>query len=144
MTDRAEEIMTALVAVAETLNLPVELDRAYPVMTDPTADGPDDMPLVVVRTGDEGMDNPEAKAWGRRWIMRPSMVVFLQNRDNPNALRGQAQSLWLQVIAAVKASPIPGLITPRTVPDMVKELRPLSGRPDVLMLTIGFELKFER
>lgn len=144
MTDRAEEIMTALVAVAETLGLPVEIDRAYPVMTDPVGDGPDDMPLVVVRTGDEEMDEPVAKAWGRRWIMRPSIIVFLQNRENPNALRGQASALWLQILEAVKASPIERLITRTTVPVMTKDLQPMAGRPDVLMMVVGFELRFER
>lgn len=144
MTDRSEEIMTALTAVANTLGLPVEVDRAYPVMTDPLGDGPSDMPLVVVRTGDEEMDQPEAKAWDRRWIMRPTMVVFLQNRENPNALRGQANALWLQVLSAVKASPIPRLITRTSAPVMSKDLQPMAGRPDVLMMVIGFELRFER
>jgi hypothetical protein len=144
MPDRAEEIMTALVAIAETLGLRLEVDRAYPVMTDPTGDGPADMPMVVVRTGDEEMDSPEAKAWGRRWIMRPSLVVFLQNKDNPNALRSQAQALWLQIFAAVNASPIPGLITRSTPPVFSKDLQPMPGRPDVLMLIVRFELKFER
>lgn len=145
MPDRAEEIMTALVAVAETLGLPVEVDRAYAVLFDPRADGtPANMPLVVLRTGEEDMDNPVAKAWRRRWIMAPQMVVFLKNTDNPNALRGQAQALFLQILNAVEASAIPKLITPTTSPVMRKELKPVVGRADVLMLVIGFELRFER
>jgi hypothetical protein len=145
MPDRAEEIMTALVGVAETLGMPVEVDRAYPVLADPRSDGtPADMPLVVVRTGEEDMDSPEAKAWRRRWVMTPSMVVFLKNTENPNALRGQAQELFLQVLDAVEASAIPKLITRNTSPLMRKDLKPVVGRPDVLMLIVSFELRFER
>lgn len=145
MPDRAEELMTALVGVAETLGMPVEVDRAYAVLFDPRENGtPTNMPLVVVRTGEEDMDAPEAKAWRRRWVMTPSMVVFLKNSDNPNALRGQAQGLFLQILDAVEASPIPKLITRNTSPMMRKDLKPVVGRPDVLMLVVNFELRFER
>lgn len=145
MPDRAEELMSALVSVAETLGMPIEVDRAYPVLSDPRSDGtPANMPLVVVRTGEEDMDAPEAKAWRRRWVMTPSMVVFLKNSDNPNALRGQAQGLFLQILDAVEASPIPRLITRNTSPMIRKELKSVVGRPDILMLSILFELRFER
>lgn len=145
MPDRAEEIMTALVGIAESLGLPVEVDRVYAVEADPRENGtPGDMPLVVVRTGNEEMDDPKPNTWRRRWIMTPTMVVFLKNTENPNGLRGQAQALFLQVLDALEASAIPKLITRNTPPVHGKALKPVVGRPDVLMLIINFELRFER
>ena len=143
--DRAEEIMQELKAVCESLGLPVEVDRRFPVTADPQSEGaPDDMPLIVLRTGAEDADEPNFKAWDFRWQMSPFVIFFLQDRDDPDALRGQANALWLNFLSGLKASRVPQLLTRNTAPVLSRDIQPMAGRPDVVMMVVSMELSFER
>lgn len=143
--DRAEEIMQELLSVCNQAGLPVEIDRRYPVTADPQSEGaPDDMPMIVLRTGTEDPDEPNFKAWDFRWTMSPYVIFFLQDRVDPDALRGQANALWLSFLAGLKSSRLTQLLTRNTAPVVSRDIQPMAGRPDVLMMVVSLTLSFER
>lgn len=143
--DRAEEIMQEIFGVCNQMGLPVEIDRRYPVTADAQYEGaPDDMPLIVLRTGTEEADEPNFKAWDFRWQMSPYVIFFLQDREGPDDLRGQANALWLSFLSGLKSSNLTKLLTRNTAPVLSRDLQPMAGRPDVLMMVVSMNLSFER
>ncbi|MBM3605040.1 MAG: hypothetical protein FJX25_09860 [Alphaproteobacteria bacterium] len=145
MTDRAEEIMQCLIEVASTLGLPVEVDRRYPLSIDGQTEGtPSDLPLVIVRSGSQSAENPDYKQWTTKWRMKPYIVVALQDHDDPDALRVEANRIWLDFLRALKASRLPRLLADREVPNLACDIKPQPGRPDVTMMVMSVEVVFNR
>lgn len=106
--DKAELILLEIVRVAETLGMSVELDRRFSISIQ-------DAPLVVVRTGEEELSPPEnAKlpAWDRRWIMRPSVEIYLHDQDDRRQ-RAELSRLWLAFLAEFRKSKIVSEYIPR-------------------------------
>lgn len=138
--DRAEQILLELVRVAETLGLPVEIDRRFRISLE-------DIPLIVVRTGEEELSPPESAklpAWDRRWVMRPGVEIYLHDEDDRRQ-RAELSRLWLAFLAEFKKSRIVSEYIPRGyIPEIKRDFILPNDYSVVGGLSVDLGIVFER
>ena len=137
--DRAEEITQELRAACESLGMPVDIDRRLDI-------GKEDLPLVVIRTGEEESAPVEGAPnliWDRRWIMRPEIEIYIRE-PRTSEQRARLAGLWAQFRAAMSDSRILDLIADNSMPEMKRIQIQVDDAADVAGLLIELGLTFDR
>ena len=137
--DRAEEIVDELVSICEGLGYTVELDRRLPVQENQT-------PLVVVRTGEEEMDEgSNLLTYDHLWTIRPAIELYMSD-SNPSNDRAALNQFWKDFRVAFKQSAIvqKPLIRENTKPDYARVLVSPSHNPKISGQIINCEFKIKR
>ncbi len=105
--DKAEQILQALATAAATTGYPVEIDRDVP-MDDTEA------PLVIVRSGGETSEPVDKLLWNRRWVMTPSVEIYV-TASSPAAARAAITGAWNSIVNAVQGEPPLGGAIPKLI-----------------------------
>ena len=140
--DKAQLIHDEIQAVLEGMGLTVEIDRDMP----PNAERPG-FQSASMWTGDEDIATDQTTTrltWDRRWTVRPVVEIYLQNREDPQALRPLLSSLWSQFLDGIRASKIEKIMARDTFPDIKKMIDPVQQRPDILIMSIEMAFTFDR
>lgn len=135
---KSDQIMDALVAACETLDLPVEIDRLYEV-------GDNDCPRIVIQTGDEETAEIEGRdllTWDRKWVMRPSVEFHLWEHDSTKQ-REALSKAWNDFLAAFKRSDVIPLMTRGSAPDLRREILGASN-PARVGFAVDLDIYFDR
>lgn len=143
--DKAQRILDEIERIANTLGPAVEVDRGVDVH----ADGRSDFPLIVMRTGEEETaptDDLPFQLWDKRWAIRPSIEVYLKDRDK-SALRTEAGRIWSEFREGIRdgiLSTDKRLLVQSELPMLKRAVDPAEGRSDIVILTIEMAFVFDR
>lgn len=139
MSDKADEILNEIVSIAQSLGMPVEIDRPYDI-------DESELPLVIVRSGDEETiddgDMPQ-EAWDITWRMSPAIEVLVP-ADDPLALRDELNTHWATLRGAVAGSSLLDLVRGGSRPAMRKEPLTIDERPGIAGFAVEITVEFER
>ena len=143
--DKADQILAEVERIARTLGPSVEVDRGVDVH----ADRGSDLPLIVLRTGEEEVapteDMPFQK-WDMRWVIRPSLEVYLKDRD-PAELRTEHSRIWADFRAALRDSVLTTdrrMLVQSALPEIKRTVEPEEGRSDIVIMIIEMAFVFDR
>ncbi|MCG6111560.1 MAG: hypothetical protein MEQ74_05145 [Paracoccus sp.] len=141
MSDRAEDLITALEAVCAVMGVPVERDRVLPVQQNQA-------PLVVVRTGEEFMDPPDNATMlhlGLRWTIDVSVEHYVAT-TSPAATRASLDAAWAAFRTAFFASPIVrgDMLANGTIPGLGRVPTSPSTSPNIGGQVFSLSFTFNR
>lgn len=141
MTDRAEELLTVLETVCASIGATFERDRVLPVQQN-------QLPRVVLRTGEEMMDPPENATrlnCSLRWTLQASVEHYVA-AGTPAATRAALNEEWAAFRTAFFASEIVkgSLLANGTNPDLARSLTSPSSDPKIAGQVFQVSLTFNR
>lgn len=141
MTDRAEELLTVLETVCASVNATFERDRVLPVQQN-------QLPRVVLRTGQEMMNPPEnarLETCSLRWTLQASVEHYVA-ASTPAENRAALNAAWAAFRTAFFASQIVkgGLLANGTFPDLERSFDSPSSDPKIAGQVFLVSLTFIR
>ena len=139
MADQVETAIAEILAIAGTLNMPVEINYPY----DPEVD---ELPLVLVETGEEEVvedGGMPTAGWAVYWRISPSIEVLVDRQD-PMTLHADLNEKWATLRAAIERSKLLELIREGSKPELRKLPIILQDKPGVAGFAVHFEMEIER
>ncbi|GAW37001.1 hypothetical protein RA2_04076 [Roseovarius sp. A-2] len=139
MADAADAVVNEVVSVAQSLGLPVEIDRPYDF-------DEEELPLVVVHTQDEELIDEEGmprEAWDVTWRIAPVIEVWVR-ADDPLTIRSTLSGHWSTLRTAIRDSNILSLVRGGSRPGLVKKKEEIEGRPGLAGFSVEIECEIER
>ena len=139
MSDAVEQAIQEVIAIAGSLNLPVEVDFPY----DPNSD---ELPVVLVDTGEQEVleeDGMPVEGWATYWRADPSFQVLIERHD-PLEVQTELAEKWTQVREAIKGSRLLELIRPGTKPELRKAPVVIGDKPGIAGFEVSFVFEIER
>lgn len=135
MSLNVEELMAKVIAVAETLGLPVDIDRRFSL-------DEDELPRVTVWSGEEAsVAVGPYDMWAEEADTAPVIDVLF--KDDPKTLNAQVRQAWNTLRAAIRATPWDENTVQGYVPSYTKTFLELEDEPGISGFSVLLNFRVE-